>query len=126
MLTVFGAKSRDGCLRSFGGYREVLKRVFTRVDLPRPDSPARVCLEEPSQISYSHSMLTNDHNVEVEAFPHTLAMPLVGQVGETNVSSELSAHNVLHVRRCLSGGLRVLRGHGLRGHVAAMGVARRD
>jgi hypothetical protein len=31
--------SRLGGLRSFGGYSEVLKRVFTRVDLPRPDSP---------------------------------------------------------------------------------------
>jgi hypothetical protein len=40
MLTVLGAKSRDGCLRSLGGYREVLNRVLTRVDLPRPDSPA--------------------------------------------------------------------------------------
>jgi hypothetical protein len=28
-----------GGLRSLGGYREVLNRVFTRVDFPRPDSP---------------------------------------------------------------------------------------
>lgn len=26
-------------MRSLGGYSEVLKRVLTRVDLPRPDSP---------------------------------------------------------------------------------------
>lgn len=37
--TVLGIISAEGPLRSFGGYREVLKRVFTSVDFPRPDSP---------------------------------------------------------------------------------------
>lgn len=31
--------SRLGGLRSLGGYSEVLKSVFTRVDFPSPDSP---------------------------------------------------------------------------------------
>ena len=37
--TVLGMMSRLGPLRSFGGYKELLKRVLTRVDFPRPDSP---------------------------------------------------------------------------------------
>jgi hypothetical protein len=53
-------------------------------------------------------VLTNDHNVEVEALAHTLAMPLVGQVGETNVASKLPADNVPHVARRLGCGLGVL------------------
>ena len=44
MDTVFGIMSRLGPLRSLGGYREVLKRVLTRVDFPRPDSPDMVSL----------------------------------------------------------------------------------
>lgn len=55
---------------------------------------------------------TNNHDVEVEAFAHTLAMPLVGQVRETNVAGELPAHNV-HVVGHGRGGLGVLCGHGL-------------
>lgn len=38
--TVFGIMSRLGPFRSLGGYRDVLKRVLTRVDFPRPDSPS--------------------------------------------------------------------------------------
>src|SRR4051794_23560426 len=41
IVTVFGMMSRLGSLRSFGGYKDVLKRVLTRVDFPRPDSPTR-------------------------------------------------------------------------------------
>lgn len=59
-------------------------------------------------------VLTNDHNVEVEAFAHTLAVPLVGQVGEANVAGELPAHDVPHVARRSSRRLGVFRGHGLR------------
>src|SRR6478609_3817974 len=39
IVTVLGIMSRLGPLRSLGGYREVLNRVLTRVDLPKPDSP---------------------------------------------------------------------------------------
>ena len=39
METVFGIISKLGPLRSFGGYKEVLNKVLTRVDFPRPDSP---------------------------------------------------------------------------------------
>ena len=37
--TVFGMMSRLGPVRSLGGYKEVLNRVLTNVDLPSPDSP---------------------------------------------------------------------------------------
>src|SRR3954469_24081905 len=39
METVLGMMSWLGGLRSLGGYNDVLKRVLTRVDLPKPDSP---------------------------------------------------------------------------------------
>ena len=58
-------------------------------------------------------LLTNDHNVEVEALAHTLAMPLVGQVGETDVASKLPADNVPHVARGLGCGLGIPGGDGL-------------
>lgn len=41
MATVW-ALSSEGAKGTLGGYRVVLKRVFTRVDFPRPDSPGRV------------------------------------------------------------------------------------
>lgn len=56
---------------------------------------------------------TNNHDVEVESFAHTLAMPLVGQVRETDIACELPAHDV-HVVCHGCGGLGVLCGHGLR------------
>jgi len=70
-------------------------------------------------------VLTNDHNVEVEALAHTLAMPLVGQVGETNVASKLPADDVPHVARRLGCGLGVSGGDSLRclGAAVKHGVA---
>lgn len=56
---------------------------------------------------------TDNHDIEVEALADTLAVPLVGQVGETDVASELSANNVSHVAGGLGGGLWVFRRHGL-------------
>ena len=55
---------------------------------------------------------TDNHDVEVEPFAHTLAVPLVGQVRKTNVACELPAHNV-HVVRHGSCGLGVLRRDGV-------------
>lgn len=40
-------------------------------------------------------VLTNNHNVEVEALANTLTVPLVGKVGKANVARQLSADNVL-------------------------------
>lgn len=40
-------------------------------------------------------ILTNNHNVEVEALANTLTVPLVGKVGKANVARQLSADNVL-------------------------------
>lgn len=37
---------------------------------------------------------TNDHNIEVEALAHTLAVPLVGQVGKADIAGQLSSDNV--------------------------------
>lgn len=31
--------------------------------------------------------LTNYHDIEVESFSHTLSVPLIRQIGETNVAS---------------------------------------
>jgi hypothetical protein len=67
---------------------------------------------------------TNNHDVEVEALAHTLAMPLVGQVREPNVACELSAHNV-HVVRHGSCGLGVLCRHRLCGLLVAIGPRQR-
>jgi hypothetical protein len=53
--------------------------------------------------------LTNNHYVEVESFAHTLAVPLVGQIGETNVASQFAANDVLHVRGSLSHSFWILR-----------------
>jgi len=75
METVFGMMSRLGPFRSLGGYREVLKRVLTRVDFPRPDSPLIVSAQ---YVLVYPTALTNDHNVEVEALADTLAVPLIG------------------------------------------------
>ncbi len=67
--------SRLGPFGSFGGYKEVLKRVLTRVDFPRPDSPLII-----STVRFVVFLkaLTNDHNVKVEALADTLAVPLIG------------------------------------------------
>lgn len=56
---------------------------------------------------------TDNHNVEVEAFADALAVPLVGQVCESNVACKLPAHNV-HVVGHGSCGLGVLCGDRLR------------
>lgn len=40
---------------------------------------------------------TDNHDIEVESLADALAVPLVGQVGETDVAGELAAHHVLHV-----------------------------
>lgn len=53
------------------------------------------------------SRLTNNHDVEIEPFAYTFAVPLVGQVCKTDVSSEFPAHNV-HVVGHGGRGLRVL------------------
>jgi hypothetical protein len=97
----------------------VLNRVLTKVDFPRPDSPGVIFSARGLSSNQIQIVLTNDHNVEVEALAHTLAMPLVGQVGETNVASKLPADNVPHVARRLGCGLGVLGRDSLR----CLGVA---
>ena len=83
-------------------------------------------------LRHVRSVLTNDHNVEVEALAHTLAMPLVGQVGKTDVASKLPADDVPHVARGLGCGLGIPGGDGLgcvgaavKHGVAVLDVARR-
>ena len=51
--------------------------------------------------------LTNNHDVETESFSNTLAVPLVWQIGESNKTGQLPAHNVLHVAGCSSGSLGI-------------------
>lgn len=40
------------------------------------------------------SSLTDYHDIKVEALSHTLAMPLVGQVCETDISGQLSSNDI--------------------------------
>lgn len=55
---------------------------------------------------------TDNHHVEVEPFSYRLPVPLVRQVGETDVASELSPNDVLRI--CGSGGGSLGGGLGVR------------
>lgn len=101
--------SRLGGLRSLGGYSDVLKSVFTRVDLPSPDSPAGPLAIE-LQPACSEVVRTDYHDIEVETLAHALAVPLVGQVREADISCEFPANNVPHVARSLGRDFRVFGG----------------
>ena len=61
----------------------------------------------------SGGRLTNNHDVETETFSDTLAVPLVWQIGESDETSQLPAHNVLHVACCGGGSLGVSMGNSL-------------
>jgi hypothetical protein len=67
---------------------------------------------------------TDYHDVEVETLAHTLTMPLVWQVRETNVTCKLPAHNV-HVVRHRGRGLGVLCRDGRGGLRVAVGPRER-
>jgi hypothetical protein len=59
------------------------------------------------------SRLTNNHDVETESFSDTLAVPLVWQIGESDETGQLPAHNVRHVACCGSGSLGISVGDSL-------------
>lgn len=46
---------------------------------------------------FAQARFTNNHHIEVETLSHTLTVPLVGEVGESNIASQLSSNNVLVV-----------------------------
>lgn len=73
---------------------------------------------------WGDSVRTDNHNIEVESLADTLAVPLVGQVGETNVAGQLAANNVLHIGGGLGNSLGVPRANGL--GVTGDGVAALD
>lgn len=50
---------------------------------------------------------TNNHDIEAESFSDTLAVPLVWQIGKSNKTGQLPAHNVLHVACCSGGSLGI-------------------
>lgn len=78
----------------------MLNRVLTSVDLPRPDSPVVPTLETLASPKCKVTIpLTDNHHVEVEALANALAVPLVGKVGETDVTSELATDDVAEVAR---------------------------
>ena len=52
---------------------------------------------------------TDNHDVEVKSLADTLAVPLVGQVGETDIAGQLAADHVLHVVGSLGDSLGVAR-----------------
>lgn len=117
--TVFGMMSTLGPFRSLGGYREVLKRVLTRVDFPRPDSPGKVSMK--FLASHQVQLLTNNHDIKIEALANTLAMPLIGQVGKSNVACELPPHNVPHITSSLSCSLGIFGADSLGGNLCIGG-----
>lgn len=102
----------------------MLNKVFTRVDFPRPDSP-NGDISFHNTFSLHSASHTNNHHIEVEALADTLAVPLVGQVGETDVACQLAADHVLHVGGSLGGGLGVAGGDRL-GNSGAHWVAALD
>jgi hypothetical protein len=63
---------------------------------------------------HARIVLTNDHDIEIEALAHTLAVPLIRQVCKANVAGQLPAHDVPHVARRCRRRFGVFRGHGLR------------
>lgn len=90
IATVFGL-SVPGGMGSFGGYSVVLKRVLIRVDFPKPDSPEKKQRKKNTRLSLTsdtllYSLLTDDHGSELEAFPHTFSVNLVGEIGKPNVA----------------------------------------
>lgn len=72
----------------------VLKRVFTRVDLPRPDSPDTRRKSAGATGASASKRRTDDHGGELEALPDALSVDLVGEVCETDIAHELFADNV--------------------------------
>ena len=60
---------------------------------------------------------TDNHDIEVEAFADTFAMPLIRQIGKANIAGQLPADDISHIVRCGSGSLRVFRGDCLRNSV---------
>lgn len=50
---------------------------------------------------------TDNHDIEVETLADTLAVPLVGQVGKTNIAGKLAADDVLHIGSGLGHGLGI-------------------
>lgn len=75
----------------------VLKRVLTRVDFPRPDSPVRVAtrrrveFERPNCERQTKKKRTDDHSSKLETLADALAVDLVGEVGKADVAHELFA-----------------------------------
>lgn len=98
--------------------RRVERRIEQRVDQSRLSQSRLTYRETRSQLdSYStirtDLLLTNDHDIEVESLADTLAVPLVGQIRETDVASQLAADDIAHVGSSLSDGLRVFGAHRL-------------
>ena len=50
---------------------------------------------------FAKSRLTDNHDIEVEALSDTLAVPLIRQVGESDVASQLPPHDVPHIASLL-------------------------
>jgi hypothetical protein len=56
----------------------VLKRVLTKVDLPKPDSPREVGVSREAAEASGTMGRTNDHYSELETLPDTFTVYLVG------------------------------------------------
>lgn len=62
--------------------------------------------------------LTDHHDVEVETFPNTFSMPLVGQICKPNIARKLSPDHISQITRGLCGSFGILRADGLRGDLS--------
>ena len=69
----------------------VLKRVLTKVDLPKPDSPREDSVRGVVMEANGRMGRTNDHYSELKALSHTFTVYLVGEVGKTNVAHKFLA-----------------------------------
>lgn len=86
----------------------MLNKVLISVDLPSPDSPAR-CQQYPARAL--RLIRTNNHDIEIESLSDTLPMPLIGEIGKSNISCQFSSDHIPHVISSCSCSLGVFRGH---------------
>ena len=102
METVLG-RSALGGRGSFGAYKVVLKRVLTKVDLPKPDSPVQrsrwlgfltfIPPGKPRPGRGTAETRTNYHHGELEALLDRLPVDLVGEVCEADIAHEFLAND---------------------------------
>jgi hypothetical protein len=72
----------------------VLKSVLIRVDLPNPDSPAKLMVTRMKNEDGTMALRTNNHGGKLKTFPHTFTVNLIWEISESNVAHEFFADDV--------------------------------